>query len=45
MALDEVKGSADVKAKLGEEFTYNEIKIAWGHFKKNNQEEVQDKAT
>lgn len=42
MALDDVKGSADVKAKLGEEFTYNEIKIAWGHFKKNNPEEVAD---
>jgi len=40
MALDEVKGSADVKARLGDEFTYNEIKIAWGHFKKNHQEEV-----
>ncbi|WP_340152973.1 helix-turn-helix domain-containing protein [uncultured Marivirga sp.] len=39
MALDEVKGSADVKARLGDEFTYNEIKIAWGHFKKNNQKE------
>ena len=36
MALEEVKGSADVKARLGDEFTYDEIKIAWGHFRKQN---------
>jgi hypothetical protein len=40
MALDDVKGSADVKARLGDEFTYNEIKIAWGHFRKSHPEEV-----
>jgi hypothetical protein len=42
MALDEVKGSADVKARLGDEFTYNEIKIAWGHFRKIHPEEVEN---
>jgi hypothetical protein len=42
MELDEVKGSADVKARLGEEFTYNEIKIAWGHFRKSHPEEVEN---
>ncbi|SMG37647.1 Helix-turn-helix domain-containing protein [Marivirga sericea] len=40
MELDEVKGSADVKARLGDEFTYNEIKIAWGHFRRGNLKEA-----
>jgi hypothetical protein len=40
MALDEVKGSGDVKARLGDEFTYGEIKIAWGHFRKTHPQEA-----
>jgi len=42
MALDEVKGSADVKARLGDEFTYDDIKIAWGHFRKNQAQNAED---
>jgi hypothetical protein len=40
MALEEVKGSADVKARLGDEFTYDEIRIAWGHFRRKNPKEA-----
>ncbi|WNB17172.1 helix-turn-helix domain-containing protein [Marivirga arenosa] len=42
MALDEVKGSADVKARLGDEFTYDDIKIAWGHFRKNQAQNAEN---
>jgi len=43
MALEEVKGSADVKARLGDEFSYDEIKIAWGHFRRENSKEKAEK--
>jgi len=43
MALEEVKGSADVKARLGDEFSYDEIKIAWGHFRRENPKEKAEK--